>query len=153
MWRKFDMKINYINDFGQWASDFKFSVPITVRFSEIDMYGILNNTVTFSYFEYARIEYLKEIGLMTAQIDPTSNAVPVIADAQCDYHKPIYYGDVIELSVKSNTVGNSSVDIHYLGKNQKDEVVFTGRGTMVQMSRETGKGFPWTEKEKSQFVM
>ena len=148
-----EMKANYISNFEEWASGFKYSHSITVRFSEIDMYGILNNTIAFSYFEHARIEYLKHIGLMSEWVDSSSETAPVIADAQCDYHKPILYGDVIELYVKANSVGSSSVDIHYLGKNQKDEIVFTGRGTMVQMDKKTGRGFPWSDKEKSLFVV
>lgn len=145
------MAANYINNFEEWASEFSFSTEIVVRFVEIDVYGILNNAVVFSYFEYARIEFMKHIGLMTAWLDATSKVVPVIADAQCDYLKPCYYDDTITIFVKANMVGNSSVDIHYLGKNQKDEVVFTGRGTMVQMSTASGKGVPWSDDEKQLF--
>ena len=54
-------------------SEFEFSVPVSVRFSETDMYGHLNNTVTFAYFEYARIEYLKHIGLMNDWLDPNGH--------------------------------------------------------------------------------
>ena len=64
------MKAAYINDLSTWASEFKFSVPVSVRFSETDMYGHLNNTVPFIYFEYARIEFLKHIGLMNDWLNP-----------------------------------------------------------------------------------
>ena len=53
--------------------------------------------------------------------------------------------------MKANSVGSSSVDIHYMAKNEKDEIVFTGRGTMVQIDKKTGKGSKWTEKEKEVF--
>jgi len=146
------MKANYIHNFEEWAADFKFSVSIKVRFSEIDMFGIMNNAVTFSYFEYARIEFMKNIGVMGDLFNTSSTVVPVIADAQCDYIKPSYYNDEIELYVKASTVGNSSVDIHYMAKGENDALLFTGRGTMVQMDKTTGKGYPWTEKEKSLFI-
>ena len=66
--------------------------------------------------------------------------------------KQVSYDEELDIFVKANSVGNSSVDIHYMAKNEKREIVFTGRGTMVQISRETGKGVPWTEEEKSLFV-
>lgn len=146
------MKMNYIDDFESWAKEFNFSVPLTVRFSEIDMYGIVNNAVAISYFEYARIEYFKHIGLMSDWLNPLGETVPVVADVQCDYLKQIKYDEQLKIYVKPNSIGNSSVDIHYMAKNERDEVVFTGRGTLVQIGRTTGKGFPWTVKEKSLFV-
>ena len=56
------MKVSYIRDLSSWAAGFSFSVPVSVRFSDTDMFGHLNNTVPFVYFEYARVEFMKHIG-------------------------------------------------------------------------------------------
>ncbi|WP_172368967.1 acyl-CoA thioesterase [Sporosarcina jiandibaonis] len=146
------MNANYIEDFDTWTSGFKFSAPLTVRFSDIDLYGIVNNAVTISYMEFARIEYFKHIGLMSDWLSPEGDKIPVVADVQCDYLKPITYNEKLAIYVKSNIIKNSSVDLHYMAKNENGEIVFTGRGTLVQISRQSGKGTPWTEKEKSLFV-
>ena len=146
------MNANYIEDFESWAGEFKFSVPLTVRFSDIDMYGIVNNAVIISYLEFARIEFFKHAGLMNDWLNPEGDKIPVVADVQCDYLKPITYNENLEIFVKANSVGNSSVDLHYMAKNEKGDNVFTGRGTLVQISRKSGKGTPWSEKEKSLFV-
>lgn len=146
------MRANYIEDFDSWASGFKFSVPLTVRFSDVDLYGIVNNAVTVSYLEFARIEFFKHVGLMSDWLNPHGEKIPVVADVQCDYLKQMKYDDKIAIFVKINRVGNSSMDIHYMAKNGQDEVVFTGRGTIVQIDSVSGKGFPWTEEEKSLFV-
>ena len=57
------MRASYIEDVASWEQGFTFYTEVSVRFSETDMYGHLNNTVTFAYFEYARIEYFKHINL------------------------------------------------------------------------------------------
>ena len=137
------MKASYIEDTQTWASEFTFSVQVPVRFSETDMFGHVNNTVVFTYLEYARIEYLHAIKLMNRE-----GNIPVVADIQCDYIRQMYFGEKITIYVKIARVGNSSVDIHYLGKNEKDEIVFTARGTIVQINAKTGKGVPFTDKEK-----
>jgi len=116
------------------------------------MYGHLNNTVPFIYFEHARIEFLKEIRLMNNWLDPKGENFPVVADLQCDFLKQVFFDEKLKIFVKAATVGNSSVDIHYMAKNSKDDIVFTGRGTMVQIGRQTGKGVAWSEEEKILFV-
>ena len=146
------MRAAYIQEPILWASEFRFSVPVQVRFSETDMYGHLNNTYNFSYFEYARIEYFKHIGLMNDWLHPKGQTIPVVADLQCDYVKQVFFDEKLNIHVKAATVGTSSVDIHYHATNEKGDTAFTGRGTIVQISKQTGKGFPWSEEEKSLFI-
>lgn len=142
----------YIKDMVEWASEFEFYIPVAVRFSETDMYGHLNNTVPFTYFEQARIEYLKQLGIMNDWLQPDGETIPVVADLQCDFIKQVFFDEMLSVYVKAAEIGNSSVDIHYMAKNEKGEIVFTGRGVLVQISKKTGKGIPWSEKEKSLFV-
>ncbi len=146
------MRASYIQDPEQWASGFNYSVPVQVRFGDTDMYGHLNNTYNFTYFEFARIEFFKHIGLMGDWLDPKGKTIPVVADLQCDYVKQVYFDEKLLVHVKIASIGNSSVDIHYHGTNEKGETVFTGRGTVVQINKESGKGSPWTEEEKTLFL-
>lgn len=145
-------RIIYIEDIQQWQSDFRFSHSVTVRFSETDMFGHLNNTVPFTYFEVARIEYFKHLGFMKDWVNPKIDSIPVVADLQCDFLKQVYYDEKIDIYVKAVKIGTSSVDLHYMGKNDKDEILFTGRGTIVQISRITGKSIPWLEEMKESFI-
>lgn len=117
------MRATYINDFEKWSKEFTFSVPVTVRFSETDMYGHLNNTVNFSYFEYARIEYLKHVGLMNDWLNPKGSTIPVVADLQCDYVRQVFFDEQLNIHVKAASVGSSSVDIHYHATNSKGKPV------------------------------
>ncbi|RDU36270.1 acyl-CoA thioesterase [Neobacillus piezotolerans] len=142
-------RIGYIASMQEWEQEFKFYSPVKVRFSETDMYGHLNNTVPFTYFEMARIEFFKEIGFMGNWLKPGYPFIPVVADLQCDFLKQVFFDEKLRIYVKANKIGNSSVDLHYMGKNEAGEVCFTGRGTMVQISRETGKGAPWTDEMKN----
>ncbi|GGA36134.1 acyl-CoA thioesterase [Psychrobacillus lasiicapitis] len=145
------MRANYIEDVASWEQEFSFFVEVSVRFSETDMYGHLNNTVTFAYFEYARIEYFKHIHLMSDWLNPKGEKIPVVADLQCDYVKQVFFDEKLRIYVKANTLGSSSVDIHYMAKNEKGEIVFTGRGSVVQIDKKTGKASKWNEKEREVF--
>ncbi|WP_044340480.1 MULTISPECIES: acyl-CoA thioesterase [Rossellomorea] len=139
----------YIEDIETWQKEFSFSIHINVRFSETDMFGHMNNTIPFTYFEEARIEFFKHKGFMQNWVKPDHETIPVVADLQCDFLKQVFFDEQLKVCVKANSVGNSSVDLHYMGLNEKEEVCFTGRGTMVQISKLTGKGVPWTEEMKA----
>ncbi|GAA0333671.1 thioesterase family protein [Bacillus carboniphilus] len=143
--------IPYVGNFEEWKKGFSFYQTIKVRFSETDLYGHLNNTVPFTYFEEARIEFFKQLGFMKSWLDVKSGKIPVVADLQCDFIKQVYFDERIKLFVKINHIGSSSLDIHYLALNNAEQPVFIGRGAIVQISKETGKSVPWTDEEKKEW--
>jgi acyl-CoA thioester hydrolase len=145
-------KIGYITDMKEWMEEFSFSFPVKVRFSETDMFGHLNNTVPFTYFEQARIEYFKSLGFMQDWVDTKNETIPVVADLQCDYLRQVFFDENMNIMVKAASVGHSSVDIHYLGVREDGTPCFVGRGAVVQISRHTGKAVPWTEEMKDIFA-
>ena len=145
-------KIAYIENMVEWKEEFTFSYPIKVRFSETDMFGHLNNTVPFTYFEQARIEYFKSLGMMQDWVDTKHETIPVVADLQCDFLSQVFFDEKLEIKVKAHKIGNSSVDIHYLGVREDGTPCFTGRGTVVQISRFTGKPVRWTDEMKELFA-
>ena len=128
------MKISYIENLETWAKEFSFSTQVRVRFSETDMYGHLNNTVPFVYFETARIEYLKHLNIEGWQ-DKDSVKIPVVADLQCDFLQQVFFDELLTISVKVAKVGSSSIDLHYLAVNETGKPVFVGRGTLVQINK------------------
>ncbi|RPF55435.1 acyl-CoA thioesterase [Aquisalibacillus elongatus] len=132
----------YIQDVDTWKSDFYFYTPIEIRFSETDMFGHMNNVSPFIYFEEARIKFFNAIQLF-GTLNESNDKVPVVGDLQCDFFKQVYFGDELKLHVKVAEVGNSSVDIHYMGLNQRDELCITGRGKVVQINPQTGKSTPF----------
>lgn len=146
------MKAKYIENFNKWKEEFRFSALVQVRFSETDMFGHVNNTVPITYFEYARIEYMKELGLMQRWLEGGGDLIPVVADMQVDYVRQVFFDEKLAIFVKVASVGNTSIDVHYWAVNEKEETCFTGRGVMVQISKKTGKGHPWNAEERELFL-
>ncbi|HLR52319.1 MAG TPA: thioesterase family protein [Candidatus Avamphibacillus sp.] len=145
------MRTSYIENIDEWRSDFKFSLPIKVRFSETDMFGHVNNVSPFIYFEEGRIEFLKSVGLF-GDLEGSNEGIPVVADLQCDYHKQIYFNNKLELFIKVYEIGTSSFDIHYMVLDDKDEICLTGRGRLVQVNPKTGKPVALNEETKKKLL-
>jgi len=144
--------ITYIEDFESWVNSFSFYCPINVRFSETDMFGHMNNTIPFIYFEQARIEFFKHKGFMSDWVRPDHETIPVVANLQCDYLTQVFFDEQLYIYVKAHDVGTSSVDLHYMAKKEDGTVCFTGRGTMVNFNKRTGKGEKWTEEERDRLL-
>lgn len=126
-------RIPYIEDFSAWEKDFSFYIPISVRFSETDMYGHVNNVSPFIYFEEARIAYLNSISFLSKDMRQKDGII--VADLQCNYLKELYFGDDIRVYVKTASVGNTSFDIHYKVMREED-VIPTARGRLVYIDTE-----------------
>jgi acyl-CoA thioester hydrolase len=141
---------DYISNMEEWKTGFHFFHELNVRFGEIDGFGHVNNTNVFIYMEEARIALFKELGLMASWGAPDSLEIPVVADLQCDYLAQIMYDETLKIYVKINEAGSSSIDLHYLGINEEDIPVFTGRGAIVQISRKSGRPLKWSETLKKQ---
>ncbi|MFD1735980.1 acyl-CoA thioesterase [Bacillus salitolerans] len=144
-------KASYIEDIHKWETGFSYSYPIKVRFCETDMFGHVNNTTIFTYFEEARIEFFKSIGLMQEWMNGNSELIPVVADLQCDYLAQTFFDETLLVFVKIQKIGRSSLDLHYMCKKENGIVAFTGRGTIVQINKKTGKACEWNEKWVAQF--
>jgi YbgC/YbaW family acyl-CoA thioester hydrolase len=92
--------------------DFKFSVDVPVRFSDMDALGHVNNAAYISYFEEGRVHYLHN--LLDLPRDDTSALGIIVLDMHCNYRSPAYYGEVLRVHTKVTWLKNKSLEMTYL---------------------------------------
>jgi len=79
--------------------DYPFRIEMSVRDYELDMQGIVNNSVYQQYLEHARHEYLKSLGVdFKAYADRGINLV--VIRAELDYRQPLTSGDQFWVGVR-----------------------------------------------------
>jgi acyl-CoA thioester hydrolase len=101
---------------------FRHVTPITVRFGDVDVMGHVNNAVIFTYLEMARVEYLRQVILATELGEGDGKAsgssfqgrrlgkLPVIlAQINCQFKTPIYFGQKVEVGTRVIEMRNSSI--------------------------------------------
>lgn len=93
-------------DIAQLKSQFSFSTPVQIRFSDIDGYLHVNNGIYFSYFEHARAVFLYEVCGWNVMTIGT-----VVGRIEIDYLRPVHLQDKVEVLVKCTRIGNSSFDL------------------------------------------
>lgn len=95
---------------SQLQEEIEFSIPIQVKFSDIDGYLHVNNGVYFSYFEHARAIFLHQV----CQWDVLKVGA-VVGKIEIDYFRPVHLEDQVEVLVHCTRLGNSSFDLeHFL---------------------------------------
>jgi len=117
----------------------RFTISFTVRFRDVDAIGHVNNAVYFTYMEQARTEYwMRLFGL-----ESLNQISFIVARAECDFKKPAHFGDEIEVSIWTSSVGNTSFVWEYEIRNAKDSDLFAkGKTIQVYFDYRLRKGIP-----------
>ena len=87
-------------------SDYKVFYPISTRWSDNDIYGHVNNVTYYSYFDTAANRYLIEEGGLDIE---GGEIVGFVVNSGCAYHAPVAYPERIEVGLRVDRLGNSSV--------------------------------------------
>lgn len=129
-------------------ADYKYSTPIFIRFSDIDAFGNVSNTIYLTYFEIARQHYWKDI----IQWDMGQNGV-ILGKSEINYLKPLVQEDQVKCYVRTSRIGNSSFDvIHVLVKTTDgiEEICTTGKTLCVSYDYTAKKpiGIPKEERQR-----
>jgi acyl-CoA thioester hydrolase len=83
---------------------------IEIRWGDMDAMGHVNNTVYFRYMEQARIGWFD--ALVPSEQAWKSTGI-VIANASCNFKRPINYPGTVEVRVLVGAPGGSSVPTFY----------------------------------------
>jgi acyl-CoA thioester hydrolase len=86
---------------------FRHVCPIEVRFRDVDVFGHVNNVVVFTYIETARVHYLVEVGIRPPRANLLDIAF-IVAHLNCDFRRPIYYGQQVEVGSRVTQINRSS---------------------------------------------
>ena len=89
---------------------FRFVYPVTIRYRDIDMQQHVNNAVTFTYLESARVGYMREVLGWDGNWQTTGM---ILARAEMDYRLPLVLGDDVRVYVRVDRLGGKSFEFAY----------------------------------------
>ena len=92
-------------------------MPIQVRWRDLDALGHVNNAVYLSYFEHARLGYLRALLGDEFEVDPRT-MLPVgygiiLAEVICHYRSPVTIRDRPVVAIHVSQVGRKSFVFEY----------------------------------------
>lgn len=113
-------------------------IKVRVRYSETDKMGYVYYGNYASYFEVARVEMLRSLGVSYKKLEDDGVMLPVL-DFKIKYFKPAYYDD--ELTIRSRVEKLPGVRIHFFYETYNADAVLLNKAetTLVFVDIKTGR--------------
>lgn len=87
---------------------YKVQLQQEVAWGDMDAFGHVNNTIYLKYFETARVRYFDAIPELAGF---KGAAIPVLANINCNFKKPVVYPDTLTLKVGVSKLGHASLQM------------------------------------------
>lgn len=119
-------------------SRYRFTLPMTIRYGDLDPQGHVNNARYLTFFEQARVKYFRELGLFDGQ--SFMDLGVILASTQIDYYAPIHYDNQIRVGVRVSRLGRKSFDVeHRIDLITTEELLADGKAVLVTYDYRAGK--------------
>jgi acyl-CoA thioester hydrolase len=105
----------------------KYSVPVELRFADLDAYGHVNNAVYFTLLETARTKLFHDRFIEFME----QSLLFLVVKAECEYKLPIDLKDEVIITLEMVRVGNASFDIDYVLHDGNGKVFGLAKTVMV----------------------
>ncbi len=119
---------------------FQHSIPLQLRFNDIDILGHVNNTVYFSFFDTGKAHFFQSImngGINWREVET------VIANIDCAYIQSIYFGEELQLFTRCSEIKEKSFRLQQMIVEKASGAVKAACETvMVSIDPKTVKSVP-----------
>jgi len=115
---------------------FESETKIRVRYGETDQMGYVYYGNYAEFYEVARVEMLRKLGMTYKWMESSGIMMPVL-ELKCKYIKPAYYDDEITIKVIVKELPKTRIIFNYELYNEQGELINLGETTLVFVNIET----------------
>ncbi|PIQ21484.1 MAG: thioesterase [Cytophagales bacterium CG18_big_fil_WC_8_21_14_2_50_42_9] len=121
---------------------YQFEVQIRVRYAETDQMGYVYYGNFAAYYEVARTEAFRSLGIHYKQMEKDGVMMPVL-EMRTKYIRPARYDDLltIKMMLRNKPVG-TRILFEYAVFNESNELLNVGETTLVFVDMKTGRPIP-----------
>lgn len=125
------------------VSGFKHHKDLQIRFSDVDVLGHVNNTVYLSFYDTGKAYFFSDI--LEFMVD-WKHVETVIANIDCCFVAPVYFGEDIEVVTRCEGVHDKSFRLLQMVVRKSDGQVKSACETvMVSFDPDSGVSVPLPE--------
>jgi acyl-CoA thioester hydrolase len=108
---------------------FPITLQLRLDWSEMDMFGHINNISFFKYLQASRVNFWETVGLTKWHEQEKIGAM--LASASCNFIAPLHYPGKITIQSRTAYIKNTSFGFHHQILNSEGVVCAEGEDTMV----------------------
>jgi len=116
-----------------------------VSYSDTDRMGFMHHSNYFKYFETARWELFRNIGIPYTEIENEGIVLPVTESA-VKYIKPALYDQVIKVTTRIKSFRGARIEFEYRSANETGAFINEASVTVACVNKLTGKACLPTKK-------
>ena len=98
-----------VTDPGNQRGDYRFGVPVRVRWQECDAQGIAFNGSYLGWLEVAQAEYFRNLGFSIYRIAAAGYFDSAVAKITIEYKAPVRVDEMLDLRARVARIGNTSL--------------------------------------------
>ena len=118
---------------------FNSSTQIRVRYAETDQMGVVYHSNYFPYFESARAEAIRDLGMTYADMEKAGIVMPVV-DVHCRYLRSARYDDLLTIKTMLKELPvHHKIEFHHEVFNEQNELLAVARIILYFMEASTMK--------------
>lgn len=117
---------------------FEAQTQIRVRYAETDQMGYVYYGNYATYFEVARVETLRQMGLSYKELEDQGVMMPVLENWS-KYIAPAGYDELLTIKVKIKERPQVRISFHYEIYNPSDKLIHIGETKLVFVATDTRK--------------
>ncbi len=102
---------------------FVHEMSIRVRYGETDQMGYLYYGHYASYFEVARVEALRSLGLSYKELEEKSGIMMPVMSMQVRYLRPGFYDELLRVQTNIRKLPENDITFHHEIFNEKNELI------------------------------
>ena len=102
------------------------TTEISVRYAETDQMGVVHHATYPIWYEIARTEYIRALGMSYSDMEKAGVMLPVTG-ISCRYRLPARYDDIVEITARITRFSPARIEFEYeVRRKGEDEILSTG---------------------------
>ena len=107
----------------------KTTLKLRLDWSEMDLFGHINNVAYFKYVQAGRVKFWEESKLI--ELYTNEKKGPILASTQMNFKKPLHYPGDIVIETKLESVGYTSFVLTHNIMNAENEICAEAKDVVV----------------------
>lgn len=117
---------------------FRSEVQVRVRYADTDQMGYVYYGKYASFYEIARVEALRNIGISYKELEAQGIMMPVLENHSY-YLQPAQFDEVLTIRVMVKEIPTAKMTFHYEIYNESEQLIHRGETVLVFISKATRK--------------